>query len=183
VASDEPEMHFAEGEISALDALKQTLKRTAEWPPDSPMSFVLSLASRTRGKLGEMLLAELASQAGLTTTKATSVAYDVQIGQARCEVKFSTEAAPRFQQVRDPRLEDGSLKYDYLACLSARPHDLVYWLIPATELGDLMDEDLITIQHAMSETRWFWPSRTESDSFSDFRYDYEQLIAVLPSLA
>lgn len=81
----------------------------AEWPPDSPLSFVLMLAPRTRGKLGEMLIAQIAADSALTVAKAESVAYDVRVGPARCEVKFSTEDPPRFQQVRDPR-ETGATK-------------------------------------------------------------------------
>ncbi len=102
--ADDPEMDFAAGEREALIELRQTLKQIAEWPPESPVSFVLMLAPRTRGKLGEMLLARFAAQAGLVVSKAESVAYDGGVGTARCEVKFSTEDPPRFQQVRDPRL-------------------------------------------------------------------------------
>jgi hypothetical protein len=176
-------MEFAAGEVDALTELKQTLRRVAEWPPDSPVSFVLTLASRTRGKLGELLLAQFAAQAGIETGKAESVAYDLRIGSAHFEIKFSTEDPPRFQQVRDPRFDDDTLKYDYLACISARPHGLVYWIVPATELGELMDDGHITVQHAMSNTKWFWPSRTESDSFSEFRFGYEDLLEALKGFA
>jgi hypothetical protein len=180
---DGPEIEFAPGERQALTELQGTLKQIAEWPPDSPISFVLMLAPRTRGKLGEMLLARYAVQAGLTTGKAESVAYDVGVGSARCEVKFSTEDPPRFQQVRDPRLPDGTLKYDYIVCLSARPHGLVYWMIPAAVLGQLMDDGYVTVQHAMSDTKWFLPSRTDSDAFAGFRFGYEGLLEALKALA
>lgn len=183
MAAGEPDTEFAAGEVADLEELKQTLRRVAEWPPDSPISFVLTLASRTRGKLGELLLAEFATQAEIETNKAESVAYDLRIGGARVESKFSTEDPPRFQQVRDPRLDDGSLKYDYLACISARPHGLVYWMIPAADLGELMDKGHITVQHAMSDTKWFWPSRTEGDSFSEFRYSYEDMLDALRRFA
>jgi hypothetical protein len=181
--ADDPEMDFAAGEREALIELRQTLKQIAEWPPESPVSFVLMLAPRTRGKLGEMLLARFAAQAGLVVSKAESVAYDVGVGTARCEVKFSTEDPPRFQQVRDPRLPDGSLKYDYIVCLSARPHGMVYWLVPAPALGQLMDDGHVTVQHAMSDTKWFLPSRTATDVYSGFRYAYEELIEALRALA
>jgi hypothetical protein len=180
---DQREIEFAAGEREALTELQGTLRQVAEWPPDSPISFVLMLAPRTRGKLGEMLLAHYAAQAGLTASKADSVAYDVGVGRARCEVKFSTEDPPRFQQVRDPRLTAQTLKYDYLVCLSARPHGLVYWMIPAAALGQLMDEGYVTVQHAMSDTKWFLPSRTDSDAFSGFRYGYEGLLEALKTLA
>ena len=181
--TDWPEIEFADGERQALADLQGSLKQIAEWPPDSPITFVLMLAPRTRGKLGEMLLRSFAGQAGLSTGKASSVAYDVQVGTGRCEVKFSTEDPPRFQQVRDPRLDDATLKYDYLVCISARPHGLVYWVIPAAALGRLMDEGKITVQHAMSDTKWFLPSRTDSDAFSGFRFGYEGLLEALKGLA
>lgn len=141
------------------------------------------LASRTRGKLGEMLVDGIARRAGLSTAKPSSVDYDRQIGSSHCEIKFSTEDPPRFQQVRDPRLESGERKYDHLICVSGRPHGLVYWIIPASEVGTLMDEEKITVQHAMSNTKWFLPSRTDSDTFSVFRYTYEDFLEALSLLA
>ncbi|MGI9089667.1 MAG: hypothetical protein ACR2GG_01040 [Gemmatimonadaceae bacterium] len=173
------ESDFSPGEVKALSELRGSLKQVAEWPPDSPLSFVLLLAPRTRGKLGEMLLRHIAEEAGLRAVKAESVAYDVQIGAARCEVKFSTEDPPRFQQVRDPRLESGTTKYDYLVGISGRPHGLVYWLIPASALGGLMDDGHIIIQHAMSDTKWFHPSRIDSDVFASFRFVYEDFVQAL----
>lgn len=173
------EFEFADGERKALADLRDTLNQVAEWPPDSPLSFVLMLAPRTRGKLGELLLKQIAEDAGLATERPESVAYDLRIAALRYEVKFSTEDPPRFQQVRDPRIDDGSVKYDFLACLSGRPHGLVYWLIPADTLGSLMDEGHVTVQHAMSDTKWFLPSRSESDAFSSFRYVYEDLVVAL----
>jgi hypothetical protein len=177
------EFDFSPGEARALKQLRGTLRQVAEWPPESPLSFVLMLAPRTRGKLGEMLLKQLSEDAGLATGKAESVAYDLRVGAARCEVKFSTEDPPRFQQVRDPRADDGSQRYDYLVCISGRPHGLVYWLIPAKALATLMDEGAITVQHAMSDTKWFLPSRLESDAFSGFRFVFEDFVLALQELA
>jgi hypothetical protein len=48
---------FASGEVEALSELQGYLRQIAEWPPDSPVSLVLMLAPRTRGKRGEMALA------------------------------------------------------------------------------------------------------------------------------
>lgn len=180
MTDQEPEIQFTEAERQALKTLETSLKQVAEWPPDSPLRFVLMLAPRTRGKLGEELLAEIAGRAGLATEKAESVAYDLRVGAQRIEVKFSTEDPPRFQQVRDPREPTGT-KYDHLACISGRPHGLVYWLIPADAVGELMDEGHITIQHAMSDTKWFLPSRAGKDAFAPFRHDYDGLVAELRS--
>lgn len=172
---------FSPHETEALAELRGKLKQVAEWPPDSPLSFVLMLAPPTRGKLGENLFAEIARKAGLSVSKAESVAYDLRIGGVRYEVKFSTEDPPRFQQVRDPREpnDPNATKYDYLVCISGRPHGLVYWLIPADALGGLMDDGYITVQHAMSDTKWFLPSRVASDSFAEFRYVYEDFVQAI----
>ena len=128
-----------------------------------------------------MLLAQIAGLAGINIGKAESVAYDVRVGQARCEAKFSTEDPPRFQQVRDPRSAAGD-RYDYLVSISGRPDSIVYWLIPASALGTLMDESHIIVQHAMSDTKWFRPSRTDKDTFSEFRYGYEDFKAEIETL-
>lgn len=181
MGTDIPSHEFSPSEVTALVELRGSLKQVAEWPPDSPLSFVLMLAPRTRGKLGEMLLARIAEGAGLTAGKAESVAYDVKVGAARCEVKFSTEDPPRFQQVRDPRGSD-STKYDFLVCISGRPHGLVYWLIPSSALGELMDCGHITVQHAMSDTKWFLPSRTDSDAFAGYRFAYEDFVMELTAI-
>jgi hypothetical protein len=181
--ADDLDIDFAADEVALLDDLRTSLKQVAEWPPESPLSFVLMLASRTRGKLGEMLVDGIARRAGLNTTKPSSVDYDRQIGSSRCEIKFSTEDPPRFQQVRDPRLDSGEQKYDHLICVSGRPHGLVYWIIPASAVGKLMDEEEITVQHAMSNTKWFLPSRTDSDTFSAFRFTYEDLVEAIHALA
>lgn len=180
--TDDLDIDFAADETVILTELRASLKQVAEWPPESPLSFVLMLASRTRGKLGEMLVDGIARRAGLSTAKPSSVDYDRQVGSSRCEIKFSTEDPPRFQQVRDPRLESGEQKYDYLIGVSGRPHGLVYWIIPASVVGTLMDEEKITIQHAMSNTKWFLPSRTDSDAFSGFRYTYEDFVDALHAL-
>jgi hypothetical protein len=181
--ADDLDIEFAEDEVALLAELRASLKQVAEWPPESPLSFVLMLASRTRGKLGEMLVDGIAQRAGMSTAKASAVDYDRQIGSSHCEIKFSTEDPPRFQQVRDPRLSSDEQKYDHLICVSGRPHGLVYWLIPASAVGTLMDEEAITIQHAMSDTKWFLPSRTDSDVFSAFRFDYEDFVEALRALA
>jgi hypothetical protein len=84
--------------------------------------------------------------------------------------------------VRDPRLSPNERKYDYLICVSGRPHGLIYWIIPGQAVGSLMDDGKIIVQHAMSDTKWFLPSRTDSDAFSGFRFDYEGFVEALVAL-
>jgi hypothetical protein len=170
-------MPFHPEEARYLHDLEQRLRRVEEWPLDSPLAFVIHLASRTKGRLGELFLEEIANGTGLRTRASGSADFDRFIVCAdgatlRVETKFSTEDPPRFQQVRDPRLGDERLKYDYLACLSGRPQGMVYWVFDARELGALMDAGAIKVQHAMSDTKWFFPKRIDADEFSDYRLDY-----------
>jgi len=148
---------------------------------------VIHLAPRTRGRLGELLVDRIASGRGLSSAPSGTPDFDrlLRCGgdrTARLEVKFSTEAPPRFQQVRDPRRDGSHPKYDHLVCISGRPEGLVYWAIPALDVAQLMDDGLMGVQHAMSDTKWFFPARTETDAFVDFRMDYARFSDWLSSL-
>ncbi|MBA2614556.1 MAG: hypothetical protein H0U90_02055 [Actinobacteria bacterium] len=141
------------------------------------MAFVIHLASRTKGRLGELFLDEIADGIGLRTRASGSADFDRFVvcpdgTTLRIETKFSTEDPPRFQQVRSPILGGGKLKYDYLVCLSGRPEGMAYWVFEAGELGGLMDSNAIKVQHAMSDTRWFFPQRISEDGFGAYRMDY-----------
>lgn len=144
----------------------------------SPLAFVIHLAPRTRGKLGEHLVAKVAANLGVRTAPSGSADFDLQVlrrsGPTRVEVKFSTEERPRFQQVRDPR-RDGASKYDTLLCASGRPEDLVYWVIESDEVAALIDSGAITVQHQDSRTHWFYPLRSGTDAFSPYRCDFHRL--------
>jgi hypothetical protein len=59
---------------------------------------------------------------------------------------------------------------------------MVYWVFSAAELAELMDEDKIKIQHAMSDTKWFFPGRTAADAFASYRRDYSGFKIWLESL-
>lgn len=59
---------------------------------------------------------------------------------------------------------------------------MVYWVFPADDLGALMDEGAIIVQHAMSDTKWFFPSRRDDDAFRDWRLDYSRFKNWLQSL-
>ena len=84
--------------------------------------------------------------------------------------------------MRDPRLEDGRLKYDYLVCFSARPEGIIYWTFTAEDVGALMDDGKIKVQHAMSDTKWFFPQRSGTDAFGHHRLDYSRFKGWLESL-
>jgi hypothetical protein len=168
---------FDPEEARYLHDLEERLRRVEEWPLDSPLAFVIHLASRTKGRLGELFLDEIADGIGLRTRASGSADFDRFVvcpdgGTLRIETKFSTEDPPRFQQVRNPILGGGRLKYDHLVCLSGRPEGMTYWVFEAKELSELMESGSIKVQHAMSDTRWFFPRRRGEDEFSAYRLDY-----------
>lgn len=169
-------MPFQPGEVEILRELERDLRRAEEWPLDSPLAFVIHLAPRTRGKLGELLISHTATSLGLTCGASRSADFDLRIsrpsGDVRVEVKFSTEDPTRFQQVRNPR-RGGEFKYDALICVSGRPEGLVYWVLDASDVESYIEEGLIRVQHQDSQTNWFFPSRTGDDSFVAHRRDFE----------
>ena len=162
-------MPFDPREVRVLSELERQLRRVEEWPIDSPLAFVVHLAPRTRGKLGEMLLDGLAVAAGRTTAPGGTPDFDRKVisdrQDVRVESKFSTEDPPRFQQIRDPRLADGTLMYDFLFCISGRPEGLVYWVLSAADVATAMDAGQMINQHRDSTTKWFFPSRTAYDDY------------------
>lgn len=103
-------MSFQPEEALVLGDLERDLRRVVEWPLDSPLAFVIHLAPRTRGKVGELLISRLAVSLGLQCAASGSADFDLLIGRpsgrVRTEIKFSTEDPPRFQQVRNPRRPD-----------------------------------------------------------------------------
>lgn len=179
-------MGFHHAEQGFLQSLEERLRKVEEWPEDSPLAFVIHLAPRTRGRLGELLLDEIAASVGLASRGGTGADFDrylVTSGgeELRIESKFSTEDPPRFQQVRDPRRDD-SFKYDYLMCISGRPDGLTYWALSAAQVAEAMDAGAMIVQHAMSDTKWFFPLRDGTDYFSEFRHDFASLCEWLKSL-
>jgi hypothetical protein len=177
-------MSFDPEEAGYLRELEGELRRVEEWPLDSPLAFVIHLAPRTRGKLGEHFVSKIAAKQGVSSTPSGSADFDRLIhrraGETKAEVKFSTEDPPRFQQVRDPRRQ-GAMKYAALICISGRPEGLVYWVMEAEDVAALIDSGAIIIQHQDSHTHWFYPSRTADDAYSSFRRDFQQLKAWLES--
>ena len=138
------------------------------WPPESPLSFLRGLPPQTVGsKFGAGLIRRLLEEQGTACWGAVTRLYDIVVASqkgedgTRIEVKCSTELPQRrFQQVRDPRPEQAAdrWRYDCLVCIGVSPDDLALWFIPGEEVARLIDDGLITVQHADSETNWFFPN-------------------------
>lgn len=135
---------------------------------DSPLTFLRGLPPQTVGtKFGAELIRRVLQREGISCWKAGTRLYDIVVSDARgqdgprIEVKCSTERpARRFQQVRDPRPEEagGRWRYDCLVCVGVSPDDVTFWFIDAEEVCRLIDDGLISVQHADSETNWFFPN-------------------------
>ncbi len=141
-----------------------------EWTK-SPLHELILAASSTKSAFARHVVASLATEAGVRFAGVPGRSGGRRrVGRMVCEIKFSTELPARFQQVRPP--EEG---YDYLLGIGAHPDALVYWLIPAADVKDLIARKEISEQHA-STSLWFFPNAMQPDAFSPFRMNAEGVI-------
>lgn len=92
----------------------------------SPFQWILTVPSRTKGAIGESLVAGWCAAKGFDVVRSSSSQADRIINGHRIEIKFSTlwkSGGYKFQQIRDQ-------DYDYLFCLGVSPFDAHAWLIP-----------------------------------------------------
>ena len=160
--------------INGFDASRPI---SSEWE-NSPLKELVVAAPATKGRFAREIIEQLAAAADDTFGQVPGhPGSRVQVGSAACEIKFSTEDPPRFQQVRLP--SDG---YDYLVGIGAHPQDLVYWVIPAEDVQKLIDEGWISYQHAETSL-WFFPQTSDADAFAPYRMGAEGVIAKFRELA
>ena len=149
----------------------------SEWEA-SPLKALVVAAPATKGRFAREIVQRLAAAAGVSFDHiAGHTGSRVRVGSAACEIKFSTEDPPRFQQVRPP--SDG---YDYLIGIGAHPQDLVYWVIPAADVERLIDEEWIGYQHAETSL-WFFPETEAPDAFATYRTTADGVIATFRAFA
>jgi hypothetical protein len=142
-----------------------------EWR-GSPLRDLVTAAPSTKGRFAREIVSRLAEAAGMPLSSIPgSAGSRRRVGTRVCEIKFSTEDPPRFQQVRPP-----GDAYDWLIGIGAHPHDLVYWCIPADEVQALIDQGAIAYQHA-NTSLWFFPSTVDEDEFSSYRTDAAGVVA------
>jgi len=118
-------------EVQALAAIAATIEpdyaRDADDPWNgSPFQWILSLPSRSRGAVGEALVAGWCAAKGFDVVRSPDSQADRVIAGKRVEVKFSTlwkSGVFKFQQIRDQN-------YDYCFCLGLSPFDAQAWLLP-----------------------------------------------------
>jgi hypothetical protein len=124
----------------------------SEWQ-GSPFKWILDFPSRTKGAIGEKLIAGWAAMKDFDVQHAQSTEHDRIINGRKIEIKFSTlweTGGFKFQQLRDQ-------DYDYCFCLGLMPFDAKAWLIPKTSFREEIRNGHIVPQHTgATGTETFW---------------------------
>jgi hypothetical protein len=92
----------------------------------SPFEWILRVPSRSKGAIGEALVAGWAAAKGFDVTRSHSSDADRVINGQRIEIKLSTlwrNGGFKFQQIRDQ-------DYDFALCIGISPFDAQAWLLP-----------------------------------------------------
>lgn len=126
---------IADPDVQALAAIAGTIQGEYAKPLDdpwrgSPFEWILSLPSRSKGAVGEMLVAGWCAAKGLDVIRSPDSQADRVIEGHRIEIKFSTlwkTGVYKFQQIRDQ-------DYDYCFCLGVSPFDAQAWLLSKATL-------------------------------------------------
>lgn len=98
----------------------------------SPFEWILKVPSRTKGAVGEALVAGWAAAKGFDVTKPANTQADRIINGQRIEIKLSSRwksGVFKFQQIRDQ-------DYDYCFCIGLSPFDAQAWLVPKEVLQE-----------------------------------------------
>lgn len=173
---DDPDVQILSGLATAL---APDYARAANDPwLGSPFRWILSVPSRTKGAIGEALVAGWCAAKGFDVVRSHSSQADRIINGHRIEVKLSTlweTGGFRFQQIRDQ-------DYDYVFCIGISPFDAQAWFIPKEVLRQYVIGHMG--QHtgsAGTDTAWlgFAASKPYSwmEPYGDRLSDVAQLIA------
>lgn len=122
-------------EVRQLVAIANTLRKEyqqekLEWR-ESPFRWLVDgVPSRTKGKIGEELVARWCTHRGFRVSASGDSEADLIVAGRRVEVKLSTLWAHgvfTFQQFRNQ-------DYDYGICLGVSPFDVRCWVVPKNVL-------------------------------------------------
>lgn len=98
----------------------------------SPFEWILKVPSRTKGAIGEALVAGWAATKGFDVVRSRNSDADRVINGHRIEIKMSSlwkSGGFKFQQIRDQ-------EYDYCFCIGISPFDAQAWLLPKPVLSE-----------------------------------------------
>jgi hypothetical protein len=140
----------------------------------SPFAWILTLPSRTKGAVGEKLVAEWLVRSGFRVSRSTQTGCDRVVNGVNVEIKFSTlwkSGGYTFQQLRDQ-------DYKYLFFLGLSPSTVHAWFIPKH----------VAWSHSVSQhggkegtdTRWLsFPADAPSRWLEEFGGTLDQALAVM----
>lgn len=98
----------------------------------SPFEWILRVPSRSKGAIGERLVAGWAEEKGFSVMRSRNSDADRIINGHRVEIKLSTlweTGGFKFQQIRDQ-------DYDFCLCIGISPFEVHAWLLPKSTLRD-----------------------------------------------
>ena len=120
---------------SLATALAPDYSSTADNPwIGSPFEWILKVPSRTKGAIGESLMAGWAAAKGFDVQRSRNSSADRIVHGHRIEIKMSTlwkTGVFKFQQIRDQ-------DYDYCLCVGFSPFDVQAWLLPKKLLDEFV---------------------------------------------
>jgi hypothetical protein len=128
---------ISDPEVQVLATLSGTLAVDyvrAEDDPwvGSPFAWILNQPSRSRGAIGEKLIAGWCATKGFDVVRSPDSEADRIVEGHRFEIKFSTlwkSGGYKFQQIREQ-------DYEYCFCLGISPFDAHAWLLPKAVLRE-----------------------------------------------
>ena len=131
--------HIQDEDVKILVSLSAAIAPDYEIAQDdpwlgSPFEWILRVPSRTKGAIGEALVAGWAAAKGFDVTRSTNSDADRVINGHRIEIKLSSlwkSGGFKFQQIRDQ-------DYDFALCLGISPFDAQAWLLPKIVLHEFV---------------------------------------------
>lgn len=131
--------HIEDEDVKILASLSAAIAPDYEIAKDdpwlgSPFEWILRVPSRTKGAVGEALVAGWAAAKGFDVTRSSSSDADRIINGQRIEIKLSTlwkSGGFKFQQIRDQ-------EYDFALCIGISPFDAQAWLLPKSVLREFV---------------------------------------------
>jgi hypothetical protein len=134
------EPKIVDEDVRILAALSSAIAPDYAAAPDdpwvgSPFEWILRVPSRSKGAIGENLVAGWAASKGFDVTRSHNSDADRIINGQRIEIKLSTlwkrNSDFKFQQIRDQ-------EYDFALCIGISPFDAQAWLLPKEVLREFV---------------------------------------------
>lgn len=138
--------------VGAAGVVKPEFYRANTAWNGSPLKWILTLPSGSKGALGKRLVSQWCALKGLSVGRSPDSEADITVEGRRVEVKFSTlwkDGTYTFQQIRNQN-------YEYCICLGISPFEAHCWVVSKKILMQHVIGHMgqHTGSHAQ-ETAWF----------------------------